>query len=446
MELSSRLGYGIRLYDDSDLLLTPSRKCVSAKGAVVALIQALPWEPPCRDMELTGSTESSGGTPETGKVEPILLQRTGVGGLANQHGHREAFTMSILKASPLVEALQTYSAPLEGRRGLLRLDFNENTVGPSPLVVAAVRAMAPEHYGMYPEYDKLKHRYAQALGVAKEHVGLFNGADGAIHAVFQAFGAVGETLLMATPTFGYYAPCACQQGMTIRTVPYGLPGFHYPRQAVAQALQSRPRLLMICNPNNPTGTRMDPDWIRAMAAAHANTLVVVDELYEAFTGDTVLPLALQQPNLLVLRSLSKTAGLAALRLGFAVGSPGIVERLERVTGPYDVNGFAVTAAFAALDDPGHVRSYVQEVGAARDWLLPRLAAAGLRHHCDGGNYLLLWPDQDPDSLVAALRRRGVLVRPMTGKPLVDGSVRVSIGSCAQMKLFWERYQQCAAVV
>lgn len=351
--------------------------------------------------------------------------------------------MPMLKASPLVEALQAYSAPLEGRRGLLRLDFNENTMGPSPKVVEAIRAMAPEHYGMYPEYDGLKRRYAQALGVARDQVGLFNGADGAIHAVFQAFGAVGEVLLMATPTFGYYAPCAHQQGMVIQAMPYELPDFSYPRQAVAQALQSEPRLLMVCNPNNPTGTCVDPDWIRAMAAAHPHTLVVVDELYEAFTGDTVLPAALQQPNLLVLRSLSKTAGLAALRLGFAVGNPGVVERLERVTGPYDINGFAVTAAFAALDDPDHVRAYVQEVGAARDWLLPRLAAAGLRHHCDGGNYLLLWPDQDPDNLVAALRRRGVLVRPMTGKLLLNGSVRVSIGSCAQMKLFWERYQQCA---
>ena len=85
----------------------------------------------------------------------------------------------MLKASPLVEALRTYSAPLEGRRGLLRLDFNENTMGPSPLVVQAVRAMAPEHYGMYPEYDKLRRRYAQAVGAAKEQVGLFNGADGA---------------------------------------------------------------------------------------------------------------------------------------------------------------------------------------------------------------------------------------------------------------------------
>ena len=353
--------------------------------------------------------------------------------------------MPMLKASPLVEVLQTYSAPLEGRRGLLRLDFNENTMGPSPRVVEAIRAMAPEHYGMYPEYDALKHRYAQVLGMAKEHVGLFNGADGAIHAVFQAFGVAGETLLMATPTFGYYAPCGRQQGMAIQTIPYGLPDFHYPQQAVAQALQSQPRLLMICNPNNPTGTRVDPGWIRAMAAAHGNTLIVVDELYEAFTGDTVLPTALQQPNLLVLRSLSKTAGLAALRLGFAVGSPGIVERLERVTGPYDVNGFAVTAAFAALDDPDHVRTYVQEVAAARQWLLPRLAAAGLRHHCEGGNYLLLWPNQDPGSLVAALRQQGVLVRPMTGKPLLNGSVRVSIGSRAQMKLFWERYQQCADV-
>ncbi len=352
--------------------------------------------------------------------------------------------MTRLKASPLVEALLGYSAPLEGRRGFLRLDFNENTIGPSPKVVAAIRAIPPEHYAMYPEYDHLKRHYAQVVGGAMEQVGVFNGADGAIHAVFQAFGAAGDTLVMATPTFGYYAPCAHEQGMTIQAIPYGLPDFHYPQQAIAQALQCQPRLLMICNPNNPTGTPVDPGWIQATAAAAPNTLVVVDELYEAFTGDTVLPAGLQQPNLLVLRSLSKTAGLAGLRMGFAVGSADVIERLERVTGPYDVNGFAVTAALAALDDLDHLRAYVEEVKAARHWLLPQLAAAGLRHHCHGGNYFLLWPEQDPEVLVGALRQRGVLVRPMTGKPLLNGSVRVSIGSLAQMQFFWKCYQECAA--
>ena len=177
-----------------------------------------------------------------------------------------------------------------------------------------------------------------------------------------------------------------------------------------------------------------------LAAAAPHTLVVVDELYEAFTGDTVLPLGLQQPNLLVLRSLSKTAGLAGLRIGFAVGNPEVMKWLRKVVGPYDVSAFGVTAALAALDDQPYVEAYVRQVLTARDWLLAKLRKAGVRHHCAGGNFLLLWPRQNPAALAATLRRYGVLVRPMGGKPLLDGSLRVSIGTPQQMALFWERYQ------
>ena len=350
----------------------------------------------------------------------------------------------VVKPVPFVEAMQAYSAPLEGRRGLLRLDFNENTVGPSPPVVEAIRAIPTEHYAIYPEYAELEARYGDVTGLPAEHVGLFNGVDAAIHAVFQAFGRAGDTFLTTRPTFGYYAPCADQQGMITRTVPYQLPDFAYPEQAIAEALADAPRILIICNPNNPTGTRLAPERIRMLAAAAPDTLVVVDELYEAFTGDSVLPEGLQQPNLLVLRSLSKTAGLAGLRIGFAVGSPQVVQWLRKVVGPYDVNGFAVAAALAVLGDLPYVDAYVRQVLTARDWLVAKLRAAGLRHHCAGGNFLLLWPRQDPETLAAALRRHAVLVRPMSGKPLIEGSLRVSVGTLEQMELFWERYQSCEA--
>ena len=160
--------------------------------------------------------------------------------------------------------------------------------------------------------------------------------------------------------------------------------------AIQKALAARaPRLLLICNPNNPTGTRLAADEVIALAASAPGTLVVVDELYEAFTGDSVLPSAdfTATPNLLVFRSLAKTAGLAGLRIGFAIGHADVVDRVSRVTGPYDVNSVAVAAAFAALADQSYVDAYVAEVLRARDWTLQALQDAGVRHHCDGGNYL-----------------------------------------------------------
>ncbi|MFM8544373.1 MAG: pyridoxal phosphate-dependent aminotransferase [Vulcanococcus sp.] len=391
-------------------------------------------------------------------------------------------------ARPAVEDLQAYSAPLEGRRGLLRLDFNENTVGPSPKVVEAIRAIPADHYAIYPEYDGLREAVIAALKVTPgagphpapaaasaslrlEQIGLFNGVDAAIHALFQAYGAGGDRLLTTSPTFGYYTPCARMQGMAIEAIPYRLPHFAFPLEEIRAALLGNaPRLLLLCNPNNPTGTRLDPQRILELAAAAPQTLVVVDELYEAFTGDSVLPLLLGAagagtaaaagateleggrraadpfaafPNLLVLRSLSKTAGIAGLRIGFAIGHAAVVDRISRVTGPYDINSFAVTAAFAALADQPYVEAYVAEVLNARDWLVERLLEAGVRHHVAGGNYLLLWPERDPEAVDAALRAAGILVRSMAGKPLIDGSLRVSIGTREQMARFWQVYADIA---
>ena len=353
-----------------------------------------------------------------------------------------------LRARPEVERLKAYSAPLEGRRGLLRLDFNENTVGPSPQVVEAIRAIPADQYAVYPEYAGLREAMvanlaATGLGqpLTPEQIGLFNGVDAALHALFHAYGDRGETLLTTSPTFGYYTPCAQMQGMAIEAIPYRLQDFGFPLEELRAALQGCPRILLICNPNNPTGTRLAPEPILELAAAAPQTLVVVDELYEAFTGDSVLPVAdfSATPNLLVLRSLAKTAGLAGLRIGFAIGSAAVVDRISCVTGPYDINSFAVTAAHAALADQPYVDGYVAEVLRAREWLVQQLVQAGVRHHAEGGNYLLIWPDLPLGEVEQRLRDGRILVRSMAGKPLIEGSLRVSIGTTEQMQRFWRTY-------
>lgn len=360
----------------------------------------------------------------------------------------EPETTPFPRARPEVEALQAYSAPLEGRRGLLRLDFNENTVGPSPRVVEAIRAIPAEHYAIYPEYNGLREAMAASLGgvVTPAQVGLFNGVDGALHAITHAYGNSGDTLLTTSPTFGYYTPCAQMQGMVISSIPYELPGYGYPLEQIRAELLANPRILLICNPNNPTGSRLAPEQILALAEAAPHTLVVVDELYEAFTGDSVLAVAdfNQATNLVVLRSLSKTAGIAGLRIGFAIATAAVVERISRVTGPYDINSFAVIAARAALADQAYINAYVAEVLRAKHWLQQQLQQAGVRHHCDGGNYLLIWPQVAASEVEQRLRQAGILVRSMAGKALIDGSLRVSIGTEQQMRQFWSAYQRIQA--
>jgi histidinol-phosphate aminotransferase len=340
----------------------------------------------------------------------------------------------MLRAKPEVEALTPYVAPLEGRRSLLRLDFNESTVGPSPKVVEAIRGLPPSAYATYPEYAGLTDAFAATLGIPPRQVEAFNGVDAAIRAIFDAYGERGAAFLTAVPTFGYYEPCAQQQGMVIDAVPYR-DDLGYPVAAVGRRLAAAPRIFFVCNPNNPTGTLLAPATIVELAQAAPDTLVVVDELYVAFTGQSVIPAALELPNVIVLHSLSKAAGMAALRLGFAIGPPPVLDRLRRVTGPYDINMFAVVAGQAALADPDHMRRYVAEVHGAKAWTGEQLRRRGVRHVAGGGNYMLVWPEPDCERVVRALRDRGILVRSMAGKPVIDGSFRLTIGTRANMLRF-----------
>jgi histidinol-phosphate aminotransferase len=340
----------------------------------------------------------------------------------------------MIKAKPEVEGLTPYVAPLEGRRAFLRLDFNESTVGPSPHVLDAIRALPPEAYAAYPEYAGLNQAFAATLGVASEYVEAFNGVDAAIKAVFDAYGDKGSTILLTVPTFGYYEPCAEQQGMAIDPVAYH-DDLGYPLGEVEQRLETGPRLFFVCNPNNPTGTLLTAQTVLALARRAPQTLVVVDELYAPFTGESVIPRALELPNVVALRSLSKTEGLAALRLGFAVGHPSILDRLRRVTGPYDINMLAVVAGKAALADAEHTRRYVADVLEAKAWTIAELDRLGVRHSRGAGNYLLVWPPGDCDAMVEALRARGMLVRSMARKPVIGGSFRLTIGVRRDMERF-----------
>ncbi len=353
------------------------------------------------------------------------------------------------KPRPEIERMLPYSAPLEGRRDLLRLDFNENTIGPSPKVLHAIRNISSSQISIYPEYNGLKEAIVNNLNSSKlanpinsTHIGLFNGVDAAIHAIFHAYGDRQTKLVTTIPTFGYYHPCASMQGMDIIQIAYEGENFKFPFNRIYESLvEHKPKLLVICNPNNPTGTKLSALKIIDLAKASPETLVVIDELYEAFLGDSVLPtMDLEAtPNLVILRSLSKTAGLAGLRFGFAIGHAEIINRICRVTGPYDINSFAVTAAFAALSDQQYINDYVKEVLKAREWIKKRLVNNNVRHHMESGNYFLLWPQSKPEDVEQSLKAQNILIRNMNGKKLLNGALRVSIGIPSQMKRFWEGY-------
>ncbi len=344
--------------------------------------------------------------------------------------------------------MRSYSAPLENRRNLLRLDFNENTLGPSPLVLDAIKSIKINEISIYPEYNLLKKflcdKYLNSRKFDNDQIGIFNGADGAINAIFNAFGEKDQIFLTTDPTFGYYSPCSEMRGMKKITCSYIGKNFLFPKKQFAEKIKKHnPKVIFICNPNNPTGTVLSAREIIELAEINEQSLFVIDELYEKFNGDSLLEFIdfENNKNILIIQSLSKTAGLAGLRIGFTFGHKNLIKYINKVTGPYDVNSIAVNATLAALHDKSYIDNYVLEVKKAREWILNKFKSTKLRHHFSGGNYFLIWPNKNPKILIEEMRENGILIRSMENKKDIGNSIRVSIGNQEQMRFFWEKYKE-----
>ena len=344
--------------------------------------------------------------------------------------------------------MKSYSAPLENRRNLLRLDFNENTLGPSPIVFEALQRIKLDEIAIYPEYNKLRkflcENYLDSRQFQNDEIGIFNGADAAINATFNAFGEKDQIFLTTNPTFGYYSPCSEMRGMKKISCSYLGENFLFPiKEFKEKIINHKPKIIFICNPNNPTGTVLRAHEIINISKINKDSLIVVDELYEKFNGDSLLELIdfEKNNNIIIIQSLSKTAGLAGLRIGFTFGNKRLIQYLNKVTGPYDVNSFAVTATLAALKDKSYVDNYVFEVKKAREWILNKFKSTKIRSHFSGGNYFLIWPKKNPNTLIKQMKEKGILIRSMENKKDIVDSIRVSIGNQEQMKIFWDNYKE-----
>jgi len=331
-----------------------------------------------------------------------------------------------------VRHLAPYVAPEEGREGKLRLDFNENTVGCSPAVLRALRRMTSEQLAIYPEYEAATRRIARHFGVRPTELLFSNGVDDALRLIMDTFVESGNTVLIPEPTFSMYRFFAEIAGARVESVPYE-GSVRFPMEGILRALALEPRVLCLANPNNPTGTLLDRAALRRILDAAPRTLVLVDEAYFEFSGVTALPWIRQRANLVVSRTLSKAAGLAALRLGVLFAREDIADALRRACTPYPVSNAALVAAEAALADRGFLRRYVREVLASREHLARGLEKLGVRVFPSSANFLLADFGPGGSELVRRLARRGILLRDRAGEFGRDGFVRITAGTRVQTR-------------
>lgn len=338
----------------------------------------------------------------------------------------------MIKPRSAIENLKKYRPPQEGRGGKMRLDFNENTVGCPPQVIRALqRALDPEMMTRYPEYDEGRRTLAAYFRVKPEEMLLANGTDDAIKMVCDTFVDPGDRLLVPAPTFPVYEFFNNVAGGRTERIRYD-DRFRLPTaDFVARLRKGDIRWVALANPNNPTGTQIPKAALKAILLAAPETVVLVDEAYQDFSGQTVLPWIRKYPNLMVTRTFSKAFGLAALRMGCLFAPPQLIDPLQRGQNPFAVNSLALLCACTAIRYDPQVRKYAETIRANRAALCRWLDAHGLPYVPSSANFVLTRVGAHAAEIARKLRDKNILVRDWSYDPHLQGYLRFTIGSQAQ---------------
>lgn len=336
------------------------------------------------------------------------------------------------KPRPAVKAMAPYSPPTGGRAGKLRLDFNENTVGCSPRVIAALKEqLDPAALTIYPEYGEAKEAIAGYFQVSPDHFVFTNGTDEAIQVFVNTYVDDGQEVVILKPSYAMYRFYSEVAGAKVVEVEYQRPGYEFPLQELLDAITPETRAVMIANPNNPTGTGISLLGIERILKRARKAAVLVDEAYFEFCGVTALTEIERVPNLFVSRTFSKVFGMAAMRLGCLFSHPDNVKYLHKAQSPYSVNSLAVIAAQAAVADHGYIQSYVAEVLAARELLCVGLEKLGIRYIPSSANFVLGDFGKRAVEVRDALRGHAILVRDRSYE--APGCVRITAGTREQTR-------------
>lgn len=334
--------------------------------------------------------------------------------------------------SPVVHELTPYVPGEQPRERLIKLNTNENPYPPSPGVEAVLRDFPSERLRCYPDPESLALREALAkeFGVEANQVFVGNGSDEVLAFAFQAFFCQTQALEMPEITYSFY-PVYCRlYGVKRQTQPLTLDW-----QVDLEAFAAENGGVVFANPNAPTGHGHGINAIARLLDRITQSVVLVDEAYVDFGGESAMPLVSRYPNLLVTGTFSKSRSLAGLRLGYAVGSLELIEGLERVKNSfnsYPVDSLASSLAIASLEDHEHFEACREAVITTRERTRTRLEALGFWVLPSQTNFLLVsHPDQDAAQLFVGLRERSILVRHFNVDALRN-HLRISIGTDDEM--------------
>ncbi len=344
-----------------------------------------------------------------------------------------------MKVRDAILKLGNYAPPLEGRNpnDYLLLDFNESPVPPPLHVIdALVEFIQDNRLQTYPSYGGFLEQLAGYAQVPANQLILTNGSDQAIDIILRALLNEGDEMILAKPGFAMFFQVAGTLGVRVVSPEYRS-DMSFPYEEIADAVTPQTRLIVVINPNNPTGTLVSAEQIRKLLETFPEIAVLVDEAYFEFTRQSSSNLLTDHENLIITRTFSKALALPSLRLGYAIARKSFIEHLYKIRGPYDVNMIALVAARAQFAHPQPWQRIVREIICEAKPTLERFfEARGVAYFKGAANFMLVAPDE-VEAAIDYLKAHKILVRPM--RPPIAHTFRMSIGTSSQTRQFIETF-------
>ncbi|HEV2837317.1 MAG TPA: histidinol-phosphate transaminase [Pyrinomonadaceae bacterium] len=331
---------------------------------------------------------------------------------------------------PGVRALRAYT--LSPHRASVKLNQNENPWdAPAEIKEEVLRRFAERKWSRYPDFvpASLNEKLAQFAGWKEDGIIAGNGSNELIQAVLMVAVGPGKRVLISEPTFALYKQIATVLGGEVETVLLK-PDLSYDVDALLQAIKEKqPDVTIICSPNNPTGCVIQDTDLRRLLR-ESRGLVVIDEAYHEFAQQSVVPLLNEYESLIVLRTFSKAMAFAALRVGYLLASAELVREIRKAVLPYNLNAFSQLAAEIALERyPTLLGPTVEAIIAERERLYAGVSQIpGLTPVASRGNFMVVRSDTDPKQIFEELVKRDILVRDVSGYPMLSSYFRFCVGT------------------
>ena len=331
----------------------------------------------------------------------------------------------MLKPKKELIGLNIYETDLYPKKWDMKLDCNENYIGPSTAVLNAIKNLEPEQISHYPYYGILYDVLAHNFEVASSNIALTNGADEALSAVINTYISKDDAILTVKPSFAMPGIYAQTTGAKYIEIPYKTK-WVYPFEEIIKSVSDEVKMILITTPNNPTGDIVPLEQIVELLEKFPDKAVVIDETYSSFAGISNICLTEKYNNAIVIKSFSKDYGLAGLRFGCIVSDKNNIDNIKRVLSPYNVNSVVVKAGVAALNDENYLNMIRNEVTRSKMLLSEELINLGFKPYLSHANFLLVDFGGKCGLIYEKLKSNNIIVKSFAKNETLKNCLRITV--------------------